>query len=274
MTAALTDPRTLHPFLAAGMGEGPYSFAGCFDLRAATDPTSAANFGNMTGAVKDAPKLEAGLGTCACCGHGIMHIFIVKDAAGKLWGVGSDCIMKLDEQENRILRHGVEKALADRRREARQRAAALKAEAKAEAERPEREKRQRMACIAALLDCKERYQRAQRNAPLCKLLFGDDVLDRLTGQHPRDEPGALPWINELGRWETTLTAGFMMSIFASLLNGELAHQLPPRARHLIAEIDAKAKAGRKGSRGYEARYDEITRAIEDTATDETTPLQP
>ena len=86
---------TAHPYFAAGFGEGPYTFAGCYDLAEATNPDSAANFGNMRGWLADAPKLKAGMGTCACCGHAIMQICIVKTGNGDLYGVGSDCIEKL-----------------------------------------------------------------------------------------------------------------------------------------------------------------------------------
>lgn len=87
----------LHPFEAAGMGRGPYAYAGFFDLAEARDPNSAANFGNPTGGMEDAPKLRNGLGCCAHCGMGIMNICIVVDADGGLWGVGCDCIEKADE---------------------------------------------------------------------------------------------------------------------------------------------------------------------------------
>ena len=86
-----------HPFYAAGFGEGPYYFVGCFDLAEATDSDSAANFGNMRGWLNDAPRLKAGMGTCACCGHAIMQICIVRTGNGDLYGVGSDCIEKLGD---------------------------------------------------------------------------------------------------------------------------------------------------------------------------------
>ena len=68
MSATLA-PTALHPFYET-LGPGPYRFVGCYDLGAALDPTSAANFGNMTGWLQEAPKLKAGLGTCAHCGTG------------------------------------------------------------------------------------------------------------------------------------------------------------------------------------------------------------
>lgn len=53
-------PTALHPFYGT-LGPGPYRFVGCYDLGAAQDPNTAANFGNMRGWLADAPKLKAGL---------------------------------------------------------------------------------------------------------------------------------------------------------------------------------------------------------------------
>jgi hypothetical protein len=89
-----TDTKTLHPFEIAGMGIGPYRFIEGFDLGAARNPDSAANFGNMAGWTAHAPKLKAGLGTCCCCGRAISIICVVEDGNGDRWGVGSDCVDK------------------------------------------------------------------------------------------------------------------------------------------------------------------------------------
>jgi hypothetical protein len=84
-----------HPFEIAGMGVGPYVWAGFYEMPNVAED-SAANFacGNP---YTDAPKLKAGLGTCACCGMAIVNVCIVKDANGDLWGVGSDCVEKCDD---------------------------------------------------------------------------------------------------------------------------------------------------------------------------------
>src|SRR5574343_1743482 len=82
-----------HPF-SFTLGEGPYRFVGTYDMGRAV---AAVNNGSKdtAAAFQDAPRLEAGLGTCAHCGHAILNICIVRRGDGKLYGVGSDCILKV-----------------------------------------------------------------------------------------------------------------------------------------------------------------------------------
>jgi hypothetical protein len=126
----------LHPFYET-LGPGPYRFVGCYDLGAAQDPSSAANFGNLRGWLADAPKLKAGLGTCAHCGTAILNICIVRVGNGDLYGVGEDCVEKCSQGG---LWKGAKAVLAARRNAmARERKAAKRA-AQWEADRPAREK--------------------------------------------------------------------------------------------------------------------------------------
>jgi len=82
-----------HPF-SFTLGEGPYKFVGDYDLGRAI---AAVNNGTMdtAHAFADAPKLEAGMGTCAHCGHAILNVMIIRRGDGKLYGVGSDCVRKV-----------------------------------------------------------------------------------------------------------------------------------------------------------------------------------
>lgn len=129
---------TLHPFFET-LGLGPYRFLYCYDLGEAMNPNSAANFGNMRGWAKDAPKLKAGLGTCAHCGMGISIICVVQTGDGSLYGVGSDCVEKCDHEG---AFRGAKAAIALRRKRKAQAAREAKRKAKWEAERPERERKQ------------------------------------------------------------------------------------------------------------------------------------
>lgn len=131
-----TAPTTLHPFYET-LGPGPYRFVGCYDLGEAMDPTSASNFGNLRGWLSDAPKLKAGLGTCAHCGTAIMNICIVRVGTGDLYGVGEDCVEKCSQGG---LWKGAKAALAARRNAMARARKAAKAAAQWEADRPEREK--------------------------------------------------------------------------------------------------------------------------------------
>lgn len=82
-----------HPF-SFTLGEGPYTYVGSYDMGRAV---AAVNNGSKdtAAAFQDAPRLEAGMGTCAHCGHAILNIQIIRRGDGKLYGVGSDCVLKV-----------------------------------------------------------------------------------------------------------------------------------------------------------------------------------
>jgi hypothetical protein len=76
------------------MGTAPYAFAGVCELP--SPELAGQNPEAYNAALRDLPRLKSGLGTCACCGMAISSIFIVRDAAGDLYGVGCDCIRKVE----------------------------------------------------------------------------------------------------------------------------------------------------------------------------------
>jgi len=241
---------TLHPFYKAGLGEGPYRFVGCFDMGEAMNPNSAANFGNMRGWVADAPKLEAGLGTCTVCGMGIMIICIVKNAAGKLYGVGSDCIEKCDD--NGICKAGVKATLAIRRSRINRARKAAKAKARFEAEAPARELARIEAVARDLAEQRERYAGMERNRPVIEFLYGTDAMTLPGRQLPSGNGwGSEVFLDASGRWMAW--NGFRAELLATLLNGTPLHSISERARHILADIKGK-NAGRSGSKAYEAAY--------------------
>jgi len=84
---------SVHPF-ERSLGAGPYRFVGTFNLGAAVAALHAGNVAGYNNALAGAPRVEAGMGTCAHCGMAISLICIVKIGNGKLYGVGSDCILK------------------------------------------------------------------------------------------------------------------------------------------------------------------------------------
>jgi hypothetical protein len=88
----------VHPF-ARTLGPGPYKWLGSFDLGAAISMQQNGNIDGHNNAMASAPRLEAGMGTCAHCGMAIMLIQIVKTGEGKLFGVGSDCVMKTFQKD-------------------------------------------------------------------------------------------------------------------------------------------------------------------------------
>ena len=132
---SVTTTPGLHPFYAT-LGEGPYKFLYCYDLGEAMNPNSAANFGNMTGWIKDAPKLKAGLGTCAHCGMGINIVCVVRVGNGDLYGIGSDCVEKCSTGG---IWKGVKAAIALRRKQKERAKREAKRRAQWDVERPARE---------------------------------------------------------------------------------------------------------------------------------------
>ena len=123
-----------HPF-SFTLGEGPYEFVGIYDLGEALARVTEGLCGTQD-ALRDAPKLEKGCGSCAHCGHGILTICIVRSGDGKLYGVGSDCVEKVNAEGDiskiSDMEHKLRRLASDKRR--------AKNQAKIDALRPEYEK--------------------------------------------------------------------------------------------------------------------------------------
>lgn len=71
----------MHPFERT-LGPGPYSFVGVGKI----------HISETFGARYIGPTCDSGAGTCAHCGTGIVNIYVIKNANGQTFGVGSDCI--------------------------------------------------------------------------------------------------------------------------------------------------------------------------------------
>lgn len=101
-----------HPFELAGMGRGPYQFVGMVSIPGAA--LAEANCEAYNAALRELPRdLIGGCGTCSNCGMAIMNICIIRDADGKRYGVGSDCVLKTDDK---ALGHKAKIAVAKHRR--------------------------------------------------------------------------------------------------------------------------------------------------------------
>lgn len=79
-----------HPFEAT-LGPGPYKFVGMVSIQKPSETNPEGNYHTL-------PKIEAGMGTCAHCGQGIMNVYMVRTDANKVYGVGSDCLGNLNFQ--------------------------------------------------------------------------------------------------------------------------------------------------------------------------------
>ena len=83
-----------HPFEISGCGRGPFEFITGFSLPSSS--LAEANPEAYNNALRDIPP-NLGTGTCAHCGRAIMNNFVIADADGKRFVVGSDCVEKIDD---------------------------------------------------------------------------------------------------------------------------------------------------------------------------------
>ena len=137
-----------HPF-SYTLGPGPYKYMGVFDLGAAMLQMKSGNTSGYENSMKMAPKVERGMGTCAHCNHAIMYVMVVKTSEGKLFGVGSDCVLKIVQESELENANEFEKqqALFKRKKGQEQREALRKRKAQAFSERVE-ENKERLSNLA------------------------------------------------------------------------------------------------------------------------------
>ena len=101
-----------HPFIH--LGPPPYTFVDYFVL-----PGKAllqANPEAYNSALSCAPEMSGGLGCCAHCGTAIRHVYVIRCGDGSRWGVGCDCIMKLNQSPELVDAVKKAKRKADRER--------------------------------------------------------------------------------------------------------------------------------------------------------------
>ena len=209
-----------HPFELSGLGTGPYRWVGICSIPPLS--LAEANPSAYNAALAALPRdLVNGCGVCAHCGTPLTNICIVRDAQGRHYGIGSDCI---EEVHDPFLGKAAKVAIARLQRDQRRAREAAKREAnhkrwlatvcneagETNAQRLERELREREAA-----------QKARKDAVWAKFGF------------------LLPF---LGGPE----GGFCASIAASIRNGQAPSG---RALEICGEIYAKAH-GRRGSKAY------------------------
>lgn len=96
-TNTATETSTIHPFQTAGLGLAPFRYVGQVKQDIAYGQAVVNSEGFRSGA-EPMITTKAG-GTCAYCGNGILNMFNVKSADGKIFHVGSDCIAKVGGPE-------------------------------------------------------------------------------------------------------------------------------------------------------------------------------
>lgn len=199
MTAVAT-----HPFEAAGLGSAPFRFLG------------------MTqNIVRCGDHFQPG-GTCDFCGTGIRYECRIGSSDGRTFVVGTDCVLKLDRADNRLVGE-VERAV--KAREAADRRA--KADVRRAAERE---------AIAA---------RVARRAPILDAYQAE--WDAADAEYRAAVAGANRWLIE-----ALLPAGggFVADMIANL-GREPIGDLSDRAVAILEDIYAR-RAGRAGSKANDA----------------------
>jgi hypothetical protein len=100
----------LHPFERGGLGKAPFRFIGVQEKTYQSCPGAPVQPG----------------GTCDYCSNGIRYVYRIRSADGKVFGVGSECVRKLDRADNRLVKtvEAAERALKRKQSQAK-RAAAL-----------------------------------------------------------------------------------------------------------------------------------------------------
>lgn len=228
------DSAKMHPFERAGMDYGPYRFIGVVSIPSPTLAEHNPEAYNL--ALRMLPRdLVGGCGTCSCCGRAIMNICIIRAGSGRRYGVGVDCVEKtrMPALANKAK---VEMAREVRRKRAEVRAA--KREAKRQAwlasvdpetgkthgQLAEEARQARLAAIAA----EDAAREAARLAAVEQLAFLLPALDGCAGD-------------------------FAYSMASDIRSGRA-----PRGRALaiVLEIDARHNGGRRGSKGFIARWNE------------------
>lgn len=101
-----------HPF-SYTIGEGPYKYVGSFDLGRVIGALHSGNVAAYQNGMAAAPRLESGMGTCSHCGHAILNIQIIRRGDGKLYGVGSDCVLKVAAEGDVSAISVMERAIRD-----------------------------------------------------------------------------------------------------------------------------------------------------------------
>lgn len=220
------DKVKAHPFEMSGCGVGPFKLVGVWHR---PSPFLAeANPSAYENAMRAAPP---NAGYCHHCGRDISYNFILRDSRGKQFIVGSDCVMKSGDE---TLGNEVEIARLRAEREAKRQLTAARENAKREKWLASPEGKAHVAAQEAKR--KEQAEREERRITATKDRFGF-LLPILDGQ----------------------SGDFCRSIASNIRRGEAPYG---RALNILQDIYAKSH-GRRGSKAYDAAYDEFERRVGD-----------
>jgi vacuolar-type H+-ATPase subunit H len=194
----------IHAFESRGLGKAPFRCVGLRENRFT---------------IPGVPEATKPGGTCDYCGTGIAYECVIQSADGRQFVVGCDCVLKTDDR-------GLVSAVKLAQRKARQEKAAAKHKAAWEAERPERERRQRVRDIIA-----SERSFAARNREAAMTEQNGWLIDVLNG----------------------MSGDFVASMAEQLRTNRLG-DLSDRCISILREIYAKHH-GRRNSKAYSAAED-------------------
>lgn len=100
----------LHPF--NHLGPAPYKFVGRFQMPSKLLIDKNPSAYNM--ALSSLPKIISGYGSCAHCGTAIKNVYIIECSNSNRYGVGCDCIFKIDSDPVLVNKVKRAKAAADK----------------------------------------------------------------------------------------------------------------------------------------------------------------
>ncbi len=213
-----------HVFQVRGMGVAPYQFVTVISLPASSlqGANPEAYRSELSACSAAAKSYGVDLCTCDYCGTSLVHNFVIRDAAGTHFIVGSDCVNKTGDAELITV---------------------------TEAARREFERTKRQALAVAKHSAKEAAREAgleaERNANGGFTLT--EVRDTFTAiANAKLEAATAGICDELVSVivSSGATGDFMTSIIADLNSGKKLFNLPQRAINILSEVYAKAKTGK------------------------------
>ena len=213
------------------MGKAPYRFIGIYSIP--SPALAEANPSAYNAQLKAMPKFCSGM--CDHCGMGITHHYMLKDAEGNKFAVGSSCIDKMDDVENMFTVDYERKELEHKKRKAIREAKQLERQMKYE---------------------RELEEQRQRNGGLTDNELAEQKREDEQRQKRRNNEEKFAYfIEHLG-----LSNGFA----GDLARGMRDYGRLPTGRGLDIMLEIVAKtAGRKNSKAYDAKYEEAETKLEE-----------
>jgi hypothetical protein len=214
---------TVHLFEDRGLGKAPFQVVGVYSLPSlALAGSNPAAYNNQLAAM----PTDVAVGSCAFCGAALVRNFIVVSADSKRFSVGCDCVAKSGDAG---LVDQVKLAMRKQRQQDRHAAQVAKYKADLADQRVRN---------GGLTDEEVAVQKREA-IRVQRLELQLAIVDKLA-----------PFIRALRMTDGDFCASMLKALEHCMLD------LPPRCIDIIVEVAAK-KAGRKGSKAFAAKYDEL-----------------